>query len=254
MKKMLSLVLALAMMLAPCVSAEIKGLRGFDKKVYDGSMALYASSSDLNIKDRFICSAQVVDKVNGGYELLSAGHCTPANAGLPADMTFSIAPQIGGPLTPVKLIAATLNKDEDWSIFYLETTKNLPVVPLGDENDARLNDKTIDVNFSLGLTKEVSMGLVSSKVQTSGPMAGFFEVTQFDSHGASGSSVVDERTKKVIGIVIAGVDGAAVPTWIEPISVIKKAIDKVALPNSVHEKVNPLIQSGIAVETAWTKN
>ena len=254
-KKILSLALAVAMLLAPlCTLAEIKGLTGFDKKVYDGAMALYASSESYRIKDRFICSAQVVEKIEGGYKLLSAGHCTPANADLPSDMTFSVASDLGKPLTPVKLMAAKLNDSEDWSVFYLATDKKLSVVSLGDENNAKINDKTIDVNFSLSLAKEVSMGLVSSTVQNQGPMAGFFQVTQFDSHGASGSSVVDERTKKVIGIVIAGVDGTTTPTWIEPISVIEKAVNKAALPRSANTKFDPLIEQGLAKETAWTKN
>jgi hypothetical protein len=252
---MLSLVLALMIALAPvCTSAEIKGLRGFDKKVYDGALALYASSEQLGIKDRFICTAQVVDKIDGGYELLSAGHCTSANQGLPSDMTFSATPVLDGPLTPVKLMAATLSDTEDWSVFYMETKQKFPVMQLGNENDAQLNDKTIDVNFSLALAKEVSMGLVSSTVMKSGPMAGFFQVTQFDSHGASGSSVVDEHTKKIIGIVIAGIDGATVPTFIEPITTIEKGMSKVAFPRSASDKFEPLIEQGHAKELAWTKN
>jgi hypothetical protein len=252
MRKILSLTLAAALSLAPLCSAKIKPLRGFDQKVYQGSLALYASSESLKIKDRFICSTQVVEKIEGGYKLLSAGHCTPANLQLPSDMTFSVSPDLGQPLMPVNLIAATLNENEDWSVFYFQTDKKMSVIEMGDENDARINDKTIDVNFSLALAKEVSMGRVSSTVQDQGDMKGFFQVTQFDSHGASGSSVVDERTHKIIGIVIAGVDGATVPTFVEPISKIKKAMSKAIMPRSANETVEARIEKGKAVESAWT--
>lgn len=225
MKRFLSLVLSLCVATATFSSGlSIAPPKGFDGKVYKGSFALYASSEELGIKDKFICSAQAVAKVNGGYELLSAGHCTPANAALPTDMTFSVAEDLGGPLLPVKLAAAKLDGSSDWSIYYLQTNKKYPVAALGSEAEMTIGDKTVDVNFSLALAKEVSWGYVSSKLQKDGPMAGFFQVTQFDSHGASGSSVVSERTHQVIGIVIAGVDGTTTPTWVEPISLIKAQI------------------------------
>ena len=216
--------IALTLLLATSVTAAIKPLKGFDKKVYNGSLALYASSPSAGITDKFICSSQVIAKVAGGYELLSAGHCTPANAELPPDMTFKVAKDLGQSLLPVTLIAAHEDGANDWAVYYFPTKERYPVTPLGDENDVCLDSKTIDVNFSLALAKEVSMGVVSSTVQTQGDMKGFFEVTQFDSHGASGSSVVSESTKKVIGIVIAGVDGTTTPTWVEPASAISKQI------------------------------
>src|SRR5271170_4814483 len=227
--------LALALLLASTLQAKtVKPLRGFDEKVYDGSLALYASSESRSITDKFICSAQVIAKVKGGYELLSAGHCTPANSEeLPGDMTFKAAEDLGRPLMPVTLIAAHEDGANDWAVYYLPTKKKYPVVLLGDESDVHLNSKTIDVNFSLALAKEVSMGVISSTVQTQGDMKGFFEVTQFDSHGASGSSIVSEKTHKVIGIVIAGVDGTTTPTWVEPASAISKQIAGIDVTRNV---------------------
>lgn len=224
MRKLLSLVAAL--LLSVSVSAGIKPLSGFDKKVYDGSLALYASSKLEGRTDKFICTAQVVAKVKGGYELLSAGHCTPSNQNgeLPPDLTYKVADELGGPLYPVTLVAAYNKEPVDWALYYFKTDREYPVIELGDENDIALNSPTIDVNFSLGIAKEVSLGVVSSYVQTQGPMKGFYEVTEFDSHGASGSAVVSEKTKKIIGVVIAGVDGTVTPTWVEPASVIQGQI------------------------------
>jgi S1-C subfamily serine protease len=166
----------------------------------------------------------VIAKVDGGYELLSAGHCTPANPKLPSDMTFSVADDMNGALTPVTLVASKMQEPIDWAVYYLKTNKKYPVIALGDERKTQINDKTIDVNFSMALAKEVSMGVISSSVQTDGEMKGFFQVTQFVSHGASGSSVVSEKQHAIIGIVIAGIDGATLPTCVEPISVIRMEI------------------------------
>src|SRR5579859_244119 len=232
MRRVLSVLLAMVLSVAPAF-ANVKDLKGFDKKVYDGDLALYASSHDLGIRDRFICTVQVISKAGDrGYYLLGAGHCTPANPDLPKDMEFSVAEDINGSLTLVTLLQSAMNEPLDYAEYYLRTDKKYPVTPLGDEGDARIGDQTIDVNFSLALGKFASNGRVSSKVAQSGEMKGFFGVDEFDSHGASGSSVVDKRTKKVIGIVIAGVDGATVSTWVEPISVIKKELARVTLPRS----------------------
>lgn len=237
MKRVLSALLALILSVAPSF-ANVKSLKGFDKKVYDGALALYASSHDLGIRDRFICTVQVIGKAGDrGYYLLGAGHCTPANPGLPKDMEFSVAEDIDGSLTPVTLIQSVMNEPLDYAEYYLRTDKKYPVSALGDESDARIGDETIDVNFSLALGKFASRGRVSSKVAESGDMKGFFGVDEFDSHGASGSSVIDKRTKKIIGIVIAGVDGATVSTWVEPISTIKKELSKVTLPRSTRPYV-----------------
>lgn len=248
MKRILSALLAAVLFVAPAF-ADVKPLKGFDKKVYDGSFALYASSHQLGIRDRFICSAQAIKKVDGGYFLLSAGHCTPANSEeLPPDMEFSVAEDLGGDLTPVVLVQAALENSTglDYSEFYLRTNKQYPVMELGDESDARLGDKTIDVNFSLALAKYVSYGRVSSEVSKDGEAKGRLGVDQFDSHGASGSSVVDERTKKVIGIVVAGVDGATTATWVEPISRIKKILAQATLPRSTRPYVAPQSKSYVA--------
>lgn len=232
--RILAGLLAVLLLASTTQAKGVKPLKGFDAKVYNGSLALYASSKSLDITDRFICSTQVIEKVDGGYELLSAGHCTPANSEeLPGDMTFKVSEDLGQPLMPVTLIAAKMDEPVDWAIYYFPTKKKYSVTHLGDESDVRLNSKTIDVNFSLALAKEVSMGVVSSTVQTQGHAKGFFEVTQFDSHGASGSSVVSESTKKVIGIVIAGVDGTTTPTWVEPASVISKQIAGIDVTQNV---------------------
>jgi len=246
MKKAAAVVLAVLLTFGTTLFG--KGIgepKGFDGKVYNGALALYASSEQIGAKDKFLCSAQVIAKVDGGYELLSAGHCTPADPDMPADMTFSVATDLGKTLFPVKLIAAKEEGPVDWAVYYFPTDQKFSVIPLGDESDVRINDKTVDVNFSLALAKEVSLGVVSSTVQTQGPMSGFFEVTQFDSHGASGSSVVSEKTQSVIGIVIAGIDGTTTPTWVEPISVIKSQIagldihgSYVASPRSMENQFN----------------
>jgi hypothetical protein len=222
---------------APFAPASIQAPKGFTKKAYDATFALFASSVDAGVEDRFICTVTAVKKVKGGYMLLGAGHCTPANVeNLPPDMTFDVSQQLGGKLEPVVLVAAQMQEPLDYSIFYFPTKEKFPVIKMGDERLARIGDKTVDVNFSLGTTKEVSPGIVVSNVirdTVQDGTQGFFEVQMFGSHGASGSSVIDlkgDSGKEVIGIVIAGFDGATVPELIEPISTIETAIKNLKMP------------------------
>ena len=224
-----SIALAVAMLLVPAVAcANVKEPKGFDKKVYDSSFALYGSSAMAGVQDRFLCTVTAYQKVEGGYLLIGAGHCTGANVELPPDLTFAVRTDLGATRYPVVLLKSVMAEPLDYAVYFLPTTAKYPMVALGNESKDRIKDKTVDVNFSLGVAKIVSYGIISSVV-ISKPGAheditGFFLVTQFDSHGASGSSVVSEKTHKVIGLVIAGWDGETMPSVVEPISSVEKEL------------------------------
>lgn len=227
-------VLFLAFGLGASAASSIKSVQENKEyqDVYRATFALYASSEQADVKDKFLCTAEAIQKVQGGYELLSAGHCTPENPELPSDMTFSVAEQLGGPLMEVKLIKAEMDWPLDYSIFYFPTNKKYSVDKLGNEGDARVGDATVDVNFSEAITKELSTGMIASQIIGRGCddeacmlAEGMFEVQMFGSHGASGSAVLDNG--KVIGTLIGGMDGETMPVFVEPISLIKKAIQGV---------------------------
>ena len=234
----LLLIFVLAASLAGAgVKNDIQKPQGKYQDVYNAAFALYASSEQAGIENKFICSAEAIKKVKDGYELLSAGHCTPANPDLPEDMTFAASEQMGGKLMPVVLVKAELNDALDYSIFYMPTKNKYAVDELGNEKDAHVGDETVDVNFSFGLAKELSPGLVASKEIDAGcsdkicpEFQGLFEVQMFGAAGASGSAVVDEETGKVIGILVAGINGRTLPVFVEPISGVERAIAGVKVP------------------------
>lgn len=225
---LLSAVLAVALVLIPVSfsSADIGGLHGFDQKLYNSTFALYGTH---NSNTRFLCTVTAYKRVQDGYLLIGAGHCTSENPELPSDLTYSVARDIGGERTDVKLLTAKLGYVNlpDYAIYHLITKNKYTPIELGNENDIAIDDRTIDINFSLGVIKMVSRGFVVSKVisHSEGRKEdGFFLVQEFDSHGASGSAVVSEKTHKVIGLVIAGWDGSTMPSLVEPISLIEHEI------------------------------
>ena len=223
-KGILGAFLAVAMILTPACAGNknISTAHGFNGRVYNSVFALYGSSAASGIQDRFVCTVTAYQQVNGGYLLIGAGHCTSANAAsLPADMTYSVSEELGGKLTPVALLKSEMDEPLDYAVYFMPTKQKYPVLALGDETKDRIGDKTIDVNFSLAAAKMFSPGtIVSQVITTQTEVRGFFLIDQFDSHGASGSSVVSEKTHKIIGLVIAGWDGETMPSVVEPITSI----------------------------------
>ena len=249
MRRILSLAAAVVLFAAGVLSSELRSVKrphGFDNEVYSASMALYGTLPahmdgvmPIPEQTHFLCTVTSYEKVDGGYMLIGAGHCTgQANSEeLPEDLKYSVSDNIGTKKTPVVLLQAVMskkmdgNKDYlDYAVYYMPTNRSFPVIPLGDENDVEIGSNTVDVNFSLGekLTKELSKGYVSSEVaKEPSLMAGMMLVTQFDSHGASGSAIVSEKTHKIIGLVIAGYDGTTTPTIAIPMSKIKALVQAV---------------------------
>ena len=223
-RALLGSALAIAMILTPAYAGNknINTARGFNGRVYNSVFALYGSSAASGIQDRFVCTVTAYQQVSGGYLLIGAGHCTSANAeSLPSDMTYSVSEELGGKLTPVALLKSEMDEPLDYAVYFMPTKQKYPVLALGDETKDRIGDKTIDVNFSLAAAKMFSPGtIVSQVITTQTEVRGFFLIDQFDSHGASGSSVVSEKTHKIIGLVIAGWDGETMPSVVEPITSI----------------------------------
>jgi hypothetical protein len=259
MKRFLAMLALFFAMTLSMSAKEIGTPKGFDKKVYDATYALYATRASHPEDDpRFICTVTAVQKFHDGYLFLGAGHCTSANPELPTDLKYYIATDVGKAVVPVELLRAKMEEDFDsdaapvkppldYAVFYLKAPIKLETIGLGDEGDLSVGSPTINVNFSLGQAKYTSPGLVSSLVAHSGAMNGFFGVQMFASSGASGSSVVDTKTKKVVGLVIAEAPGRMMPMWIEPISSVESDmsgvnIDKLIAtpetPNAVSPKPN----------------
>jgi len=240
MKRLYALVLSLVLALGVCAGS-IKPPKGFNKQVYDATYALYATSDESKItRPRFLCTVTAFQKYQEGYLLIGAGHCTTANPALPADMQFFVEPDISQFPQSVELIKAAFKGDIaddtvgtqatgkqplDFAIFYWKTKTKIKTIPLGTETSIRIGSKVTNVNFSEGLAKMLSPGFVSSDVALSGEMIGYFGVQMNATHGASGSSIIDSKTHKIVGMLIAeSGTNEVMPLWIEPISYVETAL------------------------------
>ena len=229
MRRFLALALIFLLTALSSGAESIRAPRGFSGSLYKSVLALYGTKDGHT---QFLCTAEPFEKISGGYHLLSAGHCVQL---MPEGVAFFVSEQIGGPLTPVKMMKAYLGDGLDFSEFELKTDRKYSVFVLGDEHGARVGDAVLNPNFSAGVGKQLSHGLISSDILAVSPRceadcSGDFIIQTFDAPGASGSAVVSVRTHQVIGIVINQF-GDAIGFGVEPISKFYKFL---AGPNQPH--------------------
>lgn len=234
MKKFLSaLLLTLMLTLMPLSYAQDVDKAKMSKahqKAYDAALALYAiEKTDEKIDERFICSSTVIAKrVYAGtnvYLLLTAGHCI-TGGGLPDNLTFGVretlAENASKPaLQSVTVVRAQNDAQYDFAILELKSSKEYPVIPI-DVTVPKIEDAIYDVNFSLGIAKQVSLGRAASEVMdiqgTRGDCdicKGRYMVQFFAAGGASGSAIVSEKTNKIVGVAEFGFPGTTTGLGVE---------------------------------------
>ena len=239
MKRFATAILASVLFFVTSLSGKNIGEpKGFDNKVFHASMAMYATSELAGVTNpKFICTVTAYKKVDKGYLIIGAGHCTSANDQLPPDLKYYASENLitsvtsmGGAAVqqaiPMQLIKAELTDEYDYAIYFLPTNKKLSVIPLGDERDLKVGDKIVNVNFSLNAAKITSPGIIVSQEGSPSLPSGAFLVQEFASHGASGSAIVSEKTHKIVGLLVAGWDGETMPVLVEPISRIEQELEK----------------------------
>jgi Trypsin-like peptidase domain len=217
MKKLLALLVMFVLITLPL--GAMQAPRGFAGKLWASTLALYGSKGPVN---HFLCTAEPIAKIDGGYRILSAGHCVQLT---PAGLQFSVAEEIGGARTPVTLIKAVLSDKLDFAIFDLKTTKSYTVFELGNLNELNVGEETVNPNFALGLGKQLSLGIVSSMPLVSSEdctddCIGNFLVQEYAGPGASGSAILSAKTHKVLGILVYEFGQGQVGFAVEPISLL----------------------------------
>lgn len=182
------------------------------QRAYDASLALYGEKGDVA---HFLCTTTVIAKRPGAYLLLTAGHCVTGKD-LPQDLKFYVSEQIvdqpvigNANLQPVSVLKAENSDKYDFALLELDSQKEYSVIPLADPDKApQVEDKVYVVNFSLGVAKQVALGVVASDVIPNqgsegdcAPCKGRYLVHLFGAPGASGSAVIDEKTHEIVGVV-----------------------------------------------------
>jgi len=175
-----------------------------------------------------LCTATVYEKTGPKtYRLITAGHCLVVPESDGAHYFVKHDTLTGQSEYPVKVIKRERQDPVDFMVLELTTDEKLPVVPLGNELDSKMNDPLYVVNFSEMLIKQESHGVIASNIMDEAaidPNYADCSICQkrfiahlFAGPGASGSLVIDERTGKAIGILTGGTS-LTIGAFIEPIS------------------------------------
>ncbi len=191
------------------------------QRAYDAALALYGTFEGTT---HFLCSSTIVSEravMNSSgkheYLLLTAGHCVTGD-GLPEGLVFGVREQIAEDspkpeLQSVDVVRAQNDAKYDFAILHLVSDKVYPVIQI-ENNVPQIEDKVYDVNFSLGIAKQVALGVVASGVidtQTSHGdcdiCKGRYMVHIFAAGGASGSAIISEKTNKIVGVGEFGFPG-----------------------------------------------
>jgi Trypsin-like peptidase domain len=249
MKRLLSLVTALLLAAMPILASQEVDLTKMSKahqNAYNAALALYGTSGDVT---HFLCSTTVVAQrkvmnASGKHEylLLTAGHCITGD-GLPEDLKFGVREQIAEDspkpdLQPVDVIKAENDAKYDFAILYLASDKVYPIIEIDFDTIPQIEDKVYDVNFSLGLVKQVALGVVATNVmdtQTSDGSCdickGRYMVHIFAGPGASGSAIISEKTNKIVGVGELGFPGTTTGLGVETTKALKEWLDAPSASN-----------------------
>ncbi len=242
MKKPLALVLsAIITLCTPAFAMQEADRTKMSKdhqRVYDAALALYGIVGN---EARFECTATVIAQRQGQpggkideYLLLTAGHCVTGD-GTPNGIKFGVRENIveNGPVTPdlqlVDVVRAENDAKYDFAILFLATDKVYPVIDIDINYVPVPEDKVYDVNFSLGITKQIALGVIASGIidtQTSHGdcdiCKGRYMVHIFAAGGASGSAIINEKTNKIIGVGEFGFPGTTTGLGCETMKAFKE--------------------------------
>ncbi len=174
-------------------------------------------------KTKFTCTATVVAaNGQGGYIGLTAGHCfnwTAIDKG-----EYYIADTLVEKPVLHKMHIQKFENDNryDYAVFDFSSLEDYAVISIANDVNPKAGDEVTNVNYALGLAKQVTNGNVISgivdfpAIPSLGDIKGRFLVNIGVGPGASGSAVVDKKTGQIIGLVEAVFPGTQMPTIVMP--------------------------------------
>jgi Trypsin-like peptidase domain len=160
-------------------------------------------------KEQFVCTATVVASDLGGqFTGLTAGHCFSYEAEK-EKIDYFVADNVGTKpvLHKIKLIKFENDDRYDYAVFSFQSLVNYPVITVyqGD-GIPPVGTRVVNVNFSLGITKEIVDGPIVSKEIGETESADsprmrrrYFVQIPFGP-GASGSAIVEENSQQIVGL------------------------------------------------------
>lgn len=206
MRRVFSLLLAIALMVAPAFAGQSK----LHKKAESAALVLYGESVSSKVDALPICTAEAYERVSDGYLLLTEGHCIdPDETGAPDDVKYFVGP-LGAKSEkdgePVEVMKWQNDGEVDAAQLHLKSSKHYEVLPLAYQNP-QVEDKVFYVGYPKMINKIIFVGQVASGVgvvddpRCQGICKGRIIIQIGGGPGASGSAIVSEKNGQIVGLL-----------------------------------------------------
>jgi len=226
-KSLLALILVIALISLPVKAAENR--IQFVQKVYNSVALLYSQTEDGGMKMRCTATAYKVLDKNTGYRFASASHCVEGDSDVEQKAQhYFITFDTAGSKTfiPATLVeAGDRNVGDDFSIFEVKTDAKVEVTPLGDSDKVVTGENVINVASPMGLGKQFFQGYVSDTRLDRPPLdAGDVKWTDVmlvfigGGPGSSGSAIVSEEQKAIVGFLVGSNGGQNIGFIVIPVN------------------------------------
>lgn len=184
-------------------------------KISPSVAALY--KQDVNGSLQFSCSATAVEKQAKRVLLLTALHCVDKDVSYMVSFdgkqfysarVWSLPKWKADP--DVKKGYGT--PDVDMAFFAVEAPIDVATISMADDTAIKAGHPIVMVGFPLGVTKISYNGIISGRLDRPGDsMNGYMTMQIFGSPGSSGSSVIDQETGKIIGVLVSAMQQGGLP-------------------------------------------
>lgn len=188
-----------------------------DQKVMNAVVVLYGEMDDSS--KHMFCTGTVFEHIGNKYRIVTAAHCVSDDdllrskaAAMPLRWYVSFeGDKEDGSLLEVRLVGVGFQTNgDDFAVLELQSDKKFPVIPLS-LTDPSVGEEFVNVASPMGLGKQLFYGQVSSdplKVPIVNGTINWREnvlVQTQSGPGASGSSIIDRCTGKIIGILVGSI-------------------------------------------------
>ena len=217
----------------PMPDTEKQTTESFQKKLSKATQALYLGKQvceytpmdtifgpmlfwTCTFKNRFVCTATIIDGQEGDYVALTAGHCIDWKY----EDNYYVADTVEDEpvLRHVKIVKADRSDRYDYAIIRFQSLKDYPTIDLNKSDDEipDIGTPILNVNFSLGIGKEYLDGKVVSEKLYGDGLRNRYLVSVGVGPGASGSAIVDNERRCIVGLAEMIVTGSQMPTIVIP--------------------------------------
>jgi S1-C subfamily serine protease len=206
MRKVLTALFASLLFLA--LPAKAESLQKVFAGISPSIAALYAQKHDGSLQ--FLCSTTAVEKQAKRVLLLTAFHCVDKDVAYLVSFDGKQFYSARVWSLPKWKVDGTKHQkgygvpDVDMAFFAIELPLDINVIPMADDREIKAGHPIVMVGYPLGVTKISYNGIISGRLDRPGDAYnGYMTMQIFGSPGSSGSSVVDQETGKIIGVLVS---------------------------------------------------